>query len=27
MVCSFLTSAEYQQRFSSTVTHFNFECQ
>lgn len=27
MVCSFTTSAEYQQRFSSVVTHFNFECQ
>jgi hypothetical protein len=27
MVCSFVTSAEYQQRFSSVVTHFNSECQ
>ena len=27
MVCSFITSAEYQQRFSSTVTHSNSECQ
>jgi hypothetical protein len=26
MVCSFLTSAEYQQRFSSVVTHTNAEC-
>ncbi len=26
MVCSFITSAEYQQRFSSMVTHFNSEC-
>jgi len=26
MVCSFVTSAEYQQRFSSVVTHFNSEC-
>jgi hypothetical protein len=26
MVCSFLTSAEYQQRFSPFVTHFNSEC-
>ncbi len=27
MVCSFITSAEYQQRFSSLVTHTNVECQ
>ena len=26
MVCSFLTSAEYQKRFSSVVTHSNQEC-
>jgi hypothetical protein len=26
MVCSFITSAEYQQRFSSVVTHSNGEC-
>ncbi len=26
MVCAFITSAEYQQRFSPTVTHFNAEC-
>jgi hypothetical protein len=26
MVCSFLTSAEYQQRFGTSVTHFNSEC-
>jgi hypothetical protein len=26
MVCSFTTSAEYQQRFSSVVTHSNAEC-
>ena len=26
MVCSFITSAEYQQRFSSVVTHSNKEC-
>jgi hypothetical protein len=26
MVCSFITSAEYQQRFSSVVTHNNQEC-
>jgi hypothetical protein len=26
MVCAFITSAEYQQRFSSVVTHFNTEC-
>jgi hypothetical protein len=26
MVCSFLTSAEYQKRFSASVTHFNSEC-
>ncbi|MGA9997225.1 MAG: hypothetical protein WBP93_17535 [Pyrinomonadaceae bacterium] len=26
MVCSFLTSAEYQQRFSSVVIHSNAEC-
>ncbi|MCU1265734.1 MAG: hypothetical protein JWM21_2052 [Acidobacteria bacterium] len=26
MVCSFITSAEYQQRFSSVVTHSNTEC-
>jgi hypothetical protein len=26
MVCSFITSTEYQQRFSSTVTHSNSEC-
>jgi hypothetical protein len=26
MVCSFITSAEYQQRFGSTVTHTNSEC-
>ena len=26
MVCSFLTSAEYQRRFSSVVTHNNGEC-
>jgi len=27
MVCSFTTSAEYQQRFSPVVTHSNSECQ
>jgi hypothetical protein len=27
MVCSFITSTEYQQRFSSVVTHNNTECQ
>jgi reprolysin-like metallo-peptidase family M12B/Calx-beta domain-containing protein len=27
MVCSFITSTEYQQRFSSVVTHGNSECQ
>jgi hypothetical protein len=27
MVCSFITSVEYQQRFSSVVTHANSECQ
>jgi hypothetical protein len=27
MVCSFITSAEYQNRFSSVVTHSNAECQ
>lgn len=26
MVCSFITSAEYQQRFSSIVSHSNTEC-
>jgi hypothetical protein len=26
MVCAFITSAEYQQRFSSVVTHNNTEC-
>jgi hypothetical protein len=26
MVCAFITSAEYQQRFSSVVTHNNAEC-
>ena len=26
MVCSFITSAEYQRRFSSVVTHSNSEC-
>jgi hypothetical protein len=26
MVCSFITSIEYQQRFGSTVTHTNAEC-
>jgi hypothetical protein len=26
MVCSFITSTEYQQRFSSVVTHNNTEC-
>ena len=26
MVCSFITSAEYQRRFSSVVTHTNSEC-
>jgi hypothetical protein len=26
MVCSFMTSAEYQQRFSPVVTHNNSEC-
>ena len=26
MVCSFITSPEYQQRFSSVVTHSNAEC-
>ena len=26
MVCSFITSAEYQQRFSSVVTRGNGEC-
>jgi hypothetical protein len=25
-VCSFITSVEYQQRFSSLVTHNNSEC-
>jgi Domain of unknown function (DUF4214) len=27
MVCAFITSAEYQERFSSVVTHTNGECQ
>ncbi len=27
MVCAFITAAEYQQRFSSVVTHSNTECQ
>ena len=27
MVCSFITSTEYQQRFGSVVTHSNVECQ
>ena len=27
MVCSFITAAEYQNRFSSVVTHSNSECQ
>jgi N-acetylneuraminic acid mutarotase len=27
MVCAFITSSEYQQRFSSVVTHTNAECQ
>lgn len=27
MVCSFITNAEYQERFSSLVTHSNAECQ
>jgi hypothetical protein len=27
MVCSFITSVEYQQRFSSVVTHSNVECE
>ena len=26
MVCAFITSAEYQQRFSQVVTHTNAEC-
>jgi len=26
MVCSFITSQEYQRRFSSVVTHNNSEC-
>ena len=26
MVCAFITAAEYQQRFSSVVTHANSEC-
>jgi hypothetical protein len=26
MVCAFITSAEYQQRFSSVVSHSNSEC-
>src|SRR6185437_14890043 len=26
MVCSFITSAEYQRRFSSVVTHSNADC-
>jgi hypothetical protein len=26
MVCSFITSAEYEQRFSPVVTHTNAEC-
>ncbi len=26
MVCSFITSAEYQNRFSSVVSHTNGEC-
>ena len=26
MVCAFITSAEYQRRFSSVVTHSNAEC-
>ena len=27
MVCAFITSAEYQRRFSSALTHTNAECQ
>jgi hypothetical protein len=27
MVCSFITSAEYQQRFGSEVTRTNRDCQ
>src|SRR6185503_21198078 len=26
MICSFITSTEYQRRFSSVVTHSNAEC-
>jgi hypothetical protein len=26
MVCSFITSAEYQKRFSSVISHNNAEC-
>jgi len=26
MVCAFITSTEYQQRFSSVITHSNGEC-
>jgi hypothetical protein len=26
MVCAFITSKEYQERFSSVVTHTNSEC-
>ena len=26
MVCSFITSTEYQHRFSNVVTHSNVEC-
>ncbi|MGB9182273.1 MAG: DUF4214 domain-containing protein, partial [Pyrinomonadaceae bacterium] len=26
MVCSFITSAEYQKRFASVVSHSNSEC-
>jgi hypothetical protein len=26
MVCSFITSTEYQQRFSSVISHNNTEC-
>jgi hypothetical protein len=26
MVCSFITSVEYQRRFASVVTHSNAEC-
>jgi len=26
MVCAFITSAEYQQRFSPVITHANYEC-